>query len=310
MTPSLARPLHLWLVVNGKQANLPELRQGVEDLRGRDHRVDVRVTWEAGDAERFARDGAAAGADTVVACGGDGTINAVANGLLAGDGPDGPAMAIVPLGTANDFAEACGLTTDMPRALQRVPATPVHRVDAGRVGRRFFMNVATGGFGSQVTAETPEELKRVLGGAAYFVTGMTRFNAVEPVAVRVTGPEFEWCGDLLVLALGNGRRAGGGHELCPRALIDDGLLDLALLAPPEEGEWRGAISALMGRGRKAVTEAMTTARLPWIEVEADAGLNINLDGEPMAATRFRFEAVPEALRLHLPDDSPLLTANA
>lgn len=54
---------HLWLVANGKHAGLPELRRGVEDLRRHDYRVDVRVTWEAGDAERYVRDGREAGAD-------------------------------------------------------------------------------------------------------------------------------------------------------------------------------------------------------------------------------------------------------
>lgn len=308
MNPADTSPGRFWLVVNGKHAGLPALRQGVQDLRDRGHRVDVRVTWEAGDAERLAGEGVEAGAEVVAACGGDGTVNAVCNGLLETREQDRPALAVVPLGTANDFATACHLPLEMPRALQRLPGLTARPVDVGRVDGRRFINLATAGFGSRVTAETPEELKNALGGAAYFLTGLTRFSAVAPVSVALAGPEFEWRGEILMLAVGNGRRAGGGHELCPEALIDDGLLDVSILPAPAEGEWRTAITGLMSRGRSAVLEAMTRARLPWLEVEAPDGLNVNLDGEPMTGDAFRFEIEPGRLRLMLPGDSPVLRA--
>ncbi len=75
--------------------------------------------------------------------------------------------------------------------------------------------MATGGFGSQVTANTSEDLKKVLGGAAYLFTGLTRFSELKAAYGELEGPDFHWKGELLALGIGNGRQAGGGHVLCP-----------------------------------------------------------------------------------------------
>ncbi len=73
---------HLALVLHGKAAGRPEVRAAVESVRADGHRVDVRVTWEAGDAVRFAKAAAAEGVDTVVAGGGDGSLNEVVSGVV------------------------------------------------------------------------------------------------------------------------------------------------------------------------------------------------------------------------------------
>lgn len=70
--------------------------------------------------------------------------------------------------------------------------------------------MATGGFGSLVTANTSEELKKVLGGAAYLFTGLSRFSELHAAYGELQGPDFHWSGELLALGIGNGRQAGGG----------------------------------------------------------------------------------------------------
>jgi diacylglycerol kinase family enzyme len=97
------------IVLHGKQAQNPDVRAAVKEERSSGHRVDVRVTWEAGDAARLTEEASRLGIPRVAAGGGDGTINEVASGLLSvRDGGDtAPLLAVVPLGTANDFAHAC-----------------------------------------------------------------------------------------------------------------------------------------------------------------------------------------------------------
>jgi lipid kinase YegS len=220
------------LVLHGKQAQNPAVRAAVAAARASGHDVEVRVTWEAGHAAQFAQEASLLGIPRVAAGGGDGTINEVVSGLLAGGGrAQGAALAVVPLGTANDFAHGCHIPLDPSAALGLAVTAAPRPMDVGRVEGRPFVNVATGGFGTEITVETRPELKKALHGAAYLITGLTHLAELRPVEARFTGPGFSWAGELLVLAVGNGRQAGGGHVLCPEALLDDGLLDVNILPP-------------------------------------------------------------------------------
>ncbi|MCO7515070.1 lipid kinase YegS [Pseudomonas guariconensis] len=285
------------LILHGKQAMNEEVRSAVGSLRERGWTLDVRLTWEAGDAQRLVDEALAAGYPHIVAGGGDGTLRDVAEamGLAGGQA----SLALLPLGTANDFAKAAAVPLE-PDAALALLEQPARAIDLGKVGEQLFLNMATGGFGSQVTANTSEDLKKVLGAAAYLFTGLSRFSELQAASVELQGPDFHWQGDLLALGIGNGRQAGGGHVLCPQAVVDDGLLDIGILPAPQE--MVGALRELL-----AGEELFVRARLPWVEIKSSQGLDINLDGEPLQADSLRFEACPGALRLHLPADSPLLS---
>ena len=107
-------------------------------------------------------------------------------------------------------------------------------------------------------------------------------------------------GSFLVLAVGNGRQAGGGHRLFPEALLDDGLLDVRVLPKLPREELPEALRALLRDGLHGVRRALVGARLPWLEIQTDEPLQINLDGEPLTDTRFRFEILPRRLPMRLP----------
>lgn len=302
VTCGVPPPRPLRIILNGKVADHTDFRAAVGEMRQAGHPLEVRVTWEPGDAARMAAEAAAAGVETIIAAGGDGTLNEVVRGLVGAgaSAQELPTLGICPLGTANDFAVAAGIPLDPLAALRLVATLPARPIDVGRVGDRFFLNVATGGFGAEITAETPEELKSILGGAAYLATGLTRFGSVEPLPVRVEGPGFAWEGRLLVLGIGNGRQSGGGHQLCPHAVLDDGLLEVSLIPELPFSELGEILGAFLTRGKEALGEVGIHARLPWVEVSSGRELAVNLDGEPFSGTQFRFEAVPDALRLHLP----------
>lgn len=285
------------LILHGKQATNEEVRAAVGELRERGWELDVRLTWEAGDARRLVDEALEQGYGRLVAGGGDGTLRDVAEAM--GLARTQASLALLPLGTANDFAKAAGVPLEPAAALALLDA-PAQSIDLGRVGDQLFLNMATGGFGSQVTANTSEDLKRVLGAAAYLFTGLSRFSELQAASVTLQGPGFHWEGALLALGIGNGQQAGGGHVLCPDAKADDGLLDIGILPAPQE-----VVGTL--RGLLAGEELFVRARLPWVEIKCSQGLDINLDGEPLQADSLRFEALPGALRLHLPAGSPLLS---
>ena len=218
----------------------------------------------------------------------------------------GPALAIVPLGTANDFAHACHIPLDPSDALHVATTARPRPIDVGRVAGRPFINMATGGFGTEITVETRPELKKALHGAAYLVTGLTHLSELCPVKARFTGPEFSWEGDLLVLAIGNGRQAGGGHVLSPEALVDDGLLEVGILPDVPPGDRASALHRLLHEGKVSLWRRSITARLPWVELTADEPVQVNLDGEPISGKALRFEILPGALEACLPDGAPVL----
>ncbi|AJJ63527.1 lipid kinase [Yersinia aldovae] len=290
------------LILNGKEAGNPEVRNAVKMLREEGFVLYVRVTWEQGDAKRFVDESTALDVHTVIAGGGDGTINEVADALMTVAAEQRPCLGILPLGTANDFATSCSIPLQLDNALQLAVKGRAVAIDLARVNNeRYFINMATGGFGARITTETPERLKAALGGVSYFIHGLMRMDALKADSCEIRGPDFAWAGDALVIGIGNGRQAGGGQPLCPTAMINDGLLELRLLTADE---LLPALlnSLLSGEKNKSVVEAT----LPWLEISAPHDITFNLDGEPISGTHFRIEVVPNALQCRLPPNCELL----
>lgn len=300
------------LVLNGKSAGNDELRDAVRQWRERGVQLEVRVTWEEGDAERYVAEAIDHGVDVIVAAGGDGTLSAVAETLAHRDeSADAlPSLALVPMGTANDFATSANLPTEPEAALALIGQTTAHAIDLLRVDADgtpwWCANLASGGFGTQVTVETDAGLKKMLGGLAYVITGIAKLGRIEPITARLHGPDFAWEGGFIALGVGNGRQAGGGQQLCPQALIDDGLLDVTVV-PELEGEVASTLGQMLTGGKEAALERVATrVRLPWLQLESAQPLTLNLDGEPVQARRFRIDCVAGRVRMHLPADCPLL----
>lgn len=313
MSIASAPAMHWLLVLNGKSATDESLRQCVLALRDEGLRVDVRVTWEPGDARRHVDEALAAGVRTIVACGGDGTLSEVAAALASRDADANqlPSVGLVPLGTANDFATAAALPADPGAALSLVRDTAPVGVDLLRIQTasgevHWCANLASAGFGTDVTVETDEGLKKMLGGLAYLVTGIARLGRIEPVLARVEAADFAWEGGLIALGLGNGRQAGGGQQLCPDACIDDGLLDLTIV-PELSGEVAATVGTLVAEGRQAALERIAVRhRCRELTLTAPGPLVLNLDGEPCESGSYEVRCVPSRLRMHLPPGCPLL----
>lgn len=300
------------LLLNGKSAGDDALREAVASMRDSGVTLDVRVTWENGDATRYVDEAIADGASCVIACGGDGTLGEVAAALAHRDeSADAlPSLGLVPLGTANDFATAATIPIEPLDALRLIGASAPHAIDLLRVDadgeRHWCANLASGGFGTEVTVETDDGLKKLLGGLAYLITGVARVGRIDPIEVRLHGDGFEWSGALIALGVGNGRQAGGGQVLCPDAHIDDGLLDVTVI-PELAGELAATVGTLVREGRGAALESVgERARMRALVIESDSPMALNLDGEPVQAQRFEIACVPARVRMHLPEDCPLL----
>jgi lipid kinase YegS len=304
--------VRLFLVMHGKAASDARFREAVQAVREEGHAVTVRVTWEGGDARALAAEGAAAVAagrvDAIIAVGGDGTVNEVLAGALdAGPFPPQGALGVLPAGTANDFARSIGFDPAAPAdTLYAIVSRRPAPIDVGTCvadGRKVrpFLNVATGGYGSQVTAMTDPLLKRLLGSIAYLVTGISRAAEIKPIPARITAEGFAWEGAFATVAIGNGRQAGGGFVLCPEARLDDGLLDLAILPGDAVSGWGDALLSYGTEILEEIGRRMIRVRGERFRIESADGAEIalNLDGEPETARVFEFGLLPRAVRYHV-----------
>ena len=293
------------ILLNGKKAGLEPVRSAIFKAREAGT-VEVRSTWEAGDVERMVSEAIADGCTRLVAGGGDGTVNELTDALLKLDADKRPELAVMPLGTANDFATGCGIPGDPLQALQLAQTGTARPVDAVSANEYHFLNVASGGFGAQVTATTPVALKNFLGGGAYTLSGMVQAINFVPFEGEGRLPGETLSSSVIVGAVCNGRQAGGGQQLAPQAFIDDGLLDIVVLNqfPPE------AVPQVIEelRDPEASGDYVKRYREPWVEWSSETVIPINLDGEPISCSSVRFEVIPGAIKLVAPDDCPMLSA--
>jgi lipid kinase YegS len=300
----MSKKVHL--ILNGKAAGNDGLRAAVRQQRDVGHRIEVRVTWEKGDARRFVSE--AGQVDLLIAAGGDGTLNEVVHGLMDLPISARPILGVVPLGTANDFASGCDIPRDPEKALALCMEAPAVAIDVGKANERWFVNAASAGFGAQVTSTTSPDLKRLLGSAAYTLMGAILATNVHQYRGRVILPDREITGSGPVAIIGNGRQAGGGVQVAPRAFIDDGLLDVLVVR-------QVPATALLAAARELQQlspdgEYISYWQTPWVEVHSEELVPVNLDGEPTEFSSVRYEAVSKAIRVIVPPNCPLISTIA
>lgn len=293
------------IIVNGKAAASLPLRQAVQQVRSDGLAVEIRVTWEAGDAIRYAAEAVRDGEQVVVAAGGDGTLNEVVNGLLQADASQETTVGILPFGTANDFATGCGIPRNDPAGVLRLIAEGKSvPVDVGKANDRYFINVVSGGFGAEVTASTSEEMKQLFGGAAYSLMGIVTAAKMTPYHARITTDDTWHEGKLLVITVANGVQCGGGIQVAPTAVLDDGLLDVMVIHDVELPSLGAVFTEITHLGSPD-NEHVYYEQVPSLKIETDHPIRMSVDGEPVLDTSFQFEVLPKRLRMILTPQAPL-----
>jgi YegS/Rv2252/BmrU family lipid kinase len=289
---------------HGRGGALAELR-ALLDAAGVEHAV--AVIGRRGDGAELTRRGVADGARFVVAVGGDGTVNAVVNGLV--DADTGAAVAAdlvvgaVPTDGANDFLRTYGLDVPLPRLLRDhllAPATmPLDlgrarfRTRAGDEATQLFANMAQAGFGADVLAvanRLPRRAGAVRQLAGIAVNGV-RLSAVD---TTLTVDHTSTTEPVTEIVIANGQFLGGGMKLAPRALPDDGRFNVQ--------SWRGGIRDILGmlpvaRHGEHLQDALVRE---WqsTTVGIDGGrLTLELDGDVVGSTPAAFDLLPGVLRI-------------
>jgi len=259
-------------------------------------------TAARGDGELLARQAAESGASRVIACGGDGTVYEVVNGLMAVPGAaQSTAMGIAPTGGCNDLVNSLRLPRDPARIADALLHGTLRPIDLGRIGERYFATVATMGFDSEVAeyvdrGSPPFFLQ---GTAAYVYAILAKLVRHRSWWVRLVGDFGEFEGTILLVATGNSSQYGGRMKITPAALVDDGWLDVCIVrAVPRLEVLRMLPKVFSGRhvGHWAVSMELTQR----LKIESREPLTLWADGERVAKTPTSIEVVPQAISVVAP----------
>lgn len=233
--------------------------------------------------------------DLVIIGGGDGTLNAAAEGLIDSQLP----LGILPLGTANDLARTLEIPTSIPDACQIIAAGKIRRIDLGCVNGQYFFNVASLGLSVQITQQLSKEAKRRWGVFAYGLTALKVLWKSRPfkAEIRLKGKSIKV--KTVQIAVGNGRYYGGGMTVAEDATIDDRRLDLYSL---EIKSWWQMILLLpaMRQGNHADLRGVRALNGTEFEVFTRKPRPINTDGEITTHTPAQFRVIPQALAVLVP----------
>ena len=264
--------------------------------------VEVSMTRSQGDGETRATDAVKAGATRVVACGGDGTVHEVVNGVMSSaDRAGDVAVGILPSGRCNDLNYALGLPTNPGRAIESMVGSPVRRMDLGRIGDRYFTTIATLGFDSEVSeyvndGRAPGFLR---GSPAYLYGAVVQLIKYRSPSVRLKGDFGEFEGPVFLVATGNTSRYGGRMSIAPSAILDDGMLDVCLVEPVRRLEVLRMIPKTF-KGAHVGHRAVTVHRTSRLEIDSDEPLSLWADGERLSQTPATIEVVPRSLSVLAP----------
>ncbi len=296
------------------------VRRGQAAAKEHGWEPDFAQTSEVSGALALARRAVAAGAGLVFAAGGDGTVRACAQ-ALAGTGVP---LAIVPLGTANLTARALGVPGRADRAVEagfggrdgkidlaRIDGAGIDgtridgtRIDVSGAGGTWFAAMAGIGLDAAVVGATPEQLKRRFGWVAYAAAGATRLALpAHDFTVRLDDAEpLRRRARCVVVA--NAGLLPGGFTLLPEARLEDGLLDVGILAPASAWDWLRVAGRVLARGRRQAGHGDRTLehfQARHVQISADADLPRQVDGEIVAPARALSVSVcPGALTVRLP----------
>ncbi len=312
----------------GNAKNVAE--QGYAALTESGRQGQLVLTSASGDAKLFAQEAVANGTRYVIACGGDGTLHEVVNGIAMV--PD-VTLGVLPCGRGNDFAAAVGIPLKPEAAIATLlSGTPI-RVDLGRCYQNsgqpsaisnqqegitspenlltdsrqpmadcYFTTIATCGYDTEVSRRAAKGTPLFAGTASYAYAAVETLFYYEPPFVRLEGDFGVHEGPLLLAATGITSRYGGGFQIVPNARIDDGLFDVCIIRPVSALTVLRLLVTLFWGGHVS-HPAVSMHQTRTLKIETDTSMLLYADGEPMCETPTTIEIIKHGLVVMSPQTS-------
>ncbi|MGN1030201.1 MAG: diacylglycerol/lipid kinase family protein [Butyricicoccaceae bacterium] len=296
---------NLMLIINptaGKNRARSALFDIIELLFNSGYQVTVYPTQAKGDATRYIMEHAEQ-FENIVCVGGDGTLNEVVTGLMQLPPFRRRTLGYIPAGTTNDFASTLGLDgSDMLKCARGFADGIYQSCDIGRFGDRYFTYVAAFGAFTQVSYETPQEMKNALGHLAYIMEGIKSLPALHPYRLEIEADNELIEGDFFYGQITNSTSIGGIMDIHNAGvMLDDGLFEVMLIKMPANLiELSVIITALLNQ-KFTDCPHIFFHHAKRVIVRSKRGLPWTLDGEDGGTTTEAVaQCVPHAVTFRLP----------
>lgn len=285
----------LFFIVN-PVAGIDRAAEGFEKVRKMLDEKGIEYAFDFSDhkghATEIAKEAVQRGEKTIIAVGGDGTVNEVAAALCN----TGVTMGILPFGTGNDLAKVLKLPTDPDDALEVILEGHHRCMDAGMANDRFFINVAGFGFDVDVLISTEKYKKRFRGMIPYLMALVTTLSHLRKLHMKFEDGERRWEKDCIIISVGNGTHFGGGMKAVPFADPFDGLLDVSIIQTMKMPRLLTLLPSFM-KGKHTGVKYVEYFRTKEITVICPEGGLVNCDGELGGGMPVTFRVLPGAINM-------------
>lgn len=258
--------------------------------------VTTRATLGPGSATALAREQVERHRDLIIACGGDGTVNEIVNGMVGSNIP----LAILPAGTANVLAKELKIPRRMRRAVSYIPTAEVRRVALGRAGPRYFICLAGVGPDAHIVYQLSQRMKLSLGQLSYWLEGLWQLFAYDFPRFEVDADGQRWRAVFAVIS--RTRHYGGPIQITRRADFFGSEFEVALFTRRNRLKFLLYLAANWLRLLERFPEVrfLKTSRLRCVPVDARARIRVEVDGELAGMLPCEFEVIPATLSLLVP----------
>ena len=209
----------------------------------------------------------------IIAIGGDGTINEIVNGMIDGKA----ALAVIPIGSGNDFTKMLNLPKDMNAIIGVIKKNKRKKIDVGKVGDRYFPNGMGIGFDAWVVRESMK-VRRLRGFLIYLYSVLKTVFLYKNQTITLTVNEETSSRDIFLIAIGNGKAMGGGFFLTPQAEVDDGQLDVCIIRALSKKEVLLNLPKAI-HGKHTELEQVEMLRSDKVVIRSEKGIAVHADGE-------------------------------
>lgn len=241
------------------------------------------------------------GWDSIIVCGGDGTVNEVAKGIAI-SGKKIP-VGILSSGTVNDFANYMKFPKDIESFFKMIKDGNVLDVDLGKVNDEYFINVAASGLLTDIGYKVSPEIKAIFGKMAYYIEGLKEIpkSRFKPIKVRFNSDEFKGEEDILLYMISNTASIGGFRKIAPDADVTDGYLDVIIIKKSEVQDL-AQIFINIFRGEHINHPNVLYFKSRKIEVHSleDEDITIDIDGEYGGKLPATYEVLPKSFQIFIP----------